>query len=445
MRFTAPLILVFSILSLPLTAQQSYSLKQAQEYALKNSPVVINKQLEKEIASKKVWELTASGLPQVEATGNFQNFIDIPTTVVPANAFNPMAPSDELVGLRFGTDYNVTGAITVNQLIFNGSYFVGLQASKTYQLLAEKDVKKAELEVKEMVAQSYYSILILQENLLILDSSFAKMQKLLVDTKILAENKVIESTDADQLEVNVLTVKNAVDQMKRQLEVSKNLLKLNMGLPLDVEVVLTDDASVFVQVLNPESAMAVSFDVQNNIDYQLMQVQFSLARLDMKNKQAGYMPSLGAFFNHQQQAFRNDFDFFDKDKNWFPATIWGLSLQVPIFSSGMRMSQVSQARIKTEQVQTAIEQLENSLKVQSLKLQSDFSGALDTYENEKKKAEVTAEILRKTEIKFKEKVASGLELTQVQNQYLNAEASRVNALYNLITTKIALDKLYGKL
>lgn len=421
--------------------QEAYSLKQAQDYALQNSPVVKAKQLEREIASKKVYELTATGLPQIAASGNFQNFLDIPTTVVPANAFSPSAPADELVALRFGTDYNVTGSFTVNQLIFNGSYFVGLQASKTYQLLAEKDVKKAELEVKEMVAQSYYSILILQENLQILDSSYVKMEKLLNDTRILVENKVIESTDADQLEVNVITVKNALEQARRQLEVSKSLLKLNMGMPLDKEIALTDDASVFVQALAPPPA----FDTQANVDFQILQVQHSLAILDMKNKRAAYLPSLGAFFNHQQQAFRNEFDFFDKDKNWFPATIWGLSLEVPIFSSGMRMSQVSQAKIKAEQVQVAIDQMENSLKVQALKLQADYTGALDTYESEKKKTAVTAEILRKTEIKFKEKVASGLELTQIQNQYLNAEAARVNAIYNLITSKIALDKLYGKL
>ena len=176
-RIKLPLFCLFlgSILPIFLVAQtteNSFSLKQAQDYALKNNYQIKNAQLDVTIAKKKVWETTAYGLPQVMAEAKFQNFIDLPTNLIPANAFNPLAPEGEFAELQFGTDYNTSATISASQLIFDGSYIVGLQAARTYQELSINNKKKTDEEIKYAVAQAYHTVLVAKENEKVLAQSF---------------------------------------------------------------------------------------------------------------------------------------------------------------------------------------------------------------------------------------------------------------------------------
>ncbi len=423
-------------------SQQSFTLKQAQDYALEHNQEVLNADLDLQIAEKKVWETTASGLPQISAKGELQNFIDIPTTVLPANAFNPLAPADELVGVKFGTDYNVTGTLQVSQLLFSGNYLVGLQAAKTYTSLSKQMKDKSEQDVKSSVANAYYTVLVLQENVVTLDSTLIKMKELLNTTQILVDNKVMESTNASQLQLSVLQVENGITKVKSQLAVAYSLLKMEMGMDLTGEITLADTYS---DITNSAANYAdEKFSSANNIDYQLLETQLKLNELSLKNTKANYLPSLAAFLSHQQVAMRNDFDFFDGDKDWFPTTVWGLTLNIPIFSSGQRASQVSQAKLEVQKTENTIAQLDKGLQLQYIQFSSQYNSAKDAFETQKKAVDVAKEILNSTEIKYKEGVVSSMELTQVQNQLLQAQTDLTNAGFELIKAKLDLDKLFNK-
>jgi len=423
-------------------SQQNFTLKQAQDYALEHNQEVLNADLDLQIAEKKVWETTASGLPQISAKGELQNFIDIPTTVLPANAFNPLAPADELVGVKFGTDYNVTGTLQVSQLLFSGNYLVGLQAAKTYTSLSKQMKDKSEQEVKSSVANAYYTVLVLQENVITLDSTLLKMKELLNTTQILVDNKVMESTNASQLQLSVLQVENGITKVKSQLEVAYSLLKMEMGMDLTTAITLADTYSDITN--NAVNYADEKFSSANNIDYQLLETQLKLNELSLKNTKANYLPSLAAFLSHQQVAMRNDFDFFDGDKDWFPTTVWGLTLNIPIFSSGQRASQVSQAKLEVQKTENTIAQLDKGLQLQYIQFSSQYNSAKDAFETQKRAVEVAKEILNSTEIKYKEGVVSSMELTQVQNQLLQAQTDLTNAGFELIKAKLDLDKLFNK-
>lgn len=423
-------------------SQQSFTLKQAQDYALEHNQEVLNADLDLQIAEKKVWETTASGLPQISAKGELQNFIDIPTTVLPANAFNPLAPADELVGVKFGTDYNVTGTVQVSQLLFSGNYLVGLQAAKTYTSLSKQMKDKSEQDVKSSVANAYYTVLVLQENVVTLDSTLLKMKDLLNTTQILVDNKVMESTNASQLKLSVLQVENGIAKVKSQLEVAYSLLKMEMGMDLSAAISLSDTyADITTSAANYANE---KFSSNNNIDYQLLETQLKLNELSLKNTKANYLPSLAAFLSHQQVAMRNDFDFFDGDKDWYPTTVWGLTLNIPIFSSGQRASQVSQAKLEVQKTENTIAQLDKGLQLQYIQFSSQYNNAKDAFETQKKAVDVAEEILNSTEIKYKEGVVSSMELTQVQNQLLQAQTDLTNAGFELIKAKLDLDKLFNK-
>lgn len=419
-------------------AQNSFSLEAAKQYALEHNKDFQNARLDELIMKKKVWETTAQGLPQISAEGSFQNFVDIPTQVLPANAFNPLAPADQLVGVKFGTDYNVTGSISVSQLVFSGNYIVGLQAVKAstelYSVLSEKKA----IDIKANVTEAYYTVLVLQENRGILDETLLTMQELLAATQKLVDAKVMVSTNAKQLELSVLQVQNGISQIDAQISMAKDLLKYQTGMPLNNQIevegnlaMATDDATQ----VNPNQ----------NIDYILLENQLQLNELSLKNTKANYMPTLAAFLTHQQVAQRNDFDFFDGDKPWYPTTIWGLQLNVPIFSSGQKSAQVSQAKIEVEKTQNQLDFVEQGLQLQINQATTSYNLAKQTLELKQKSIEVAQQVFNDNQILYKEGAVSSIELTQSQSQLLQTQTEYTNALYELVKAKVALDKLGNKL
>lgn len=437
MKIGSTLLLLLCVGTLNVFSQQSYSLKQAQDYAIENNMKVKNAILDQEIAEKKVWETTAQGLPQASASGRFQNNVVLPTTVLPAKAFNPAAPDGQLVGLKFGTQYNINGTIAVSQLVFSGNYLVGLQASKMYTNMSAKMKDKAVVDVKKDVSQAYYTILVLNQNKEILDSTLLMMNKLLDETKILVEEKVIESTNADQLSISVMQVQNGIKQVENQIVVANQMLNYQMGLPLETEITLTDDLSAFKSDI---SEISVSdYSINNNINKQVLDVQLSLNELSLKNTKANFLPTLSAFYNLQRTAQRNQTDFFNNDKPWYPTALWGLSLNIPIFSSGMRMSQVKQAKLEVEKTANTIEQTDLGLKLQLSQAVANYNTAVNSYQIAISSSDYAKKVLENTTIKYKEGVASSLELTQAQNQYLQAQTSVSNALFEVVKSRIELN------
>jgi len=424
-------------------AQNSFTLKEAITYGISNSPEMKNADLDLEIAEKKVWETTAMGLPQISASADFKNFIDIPTTVVPANMFNPMAPEGEMSGLKFGTEYNLTGSLQVSQLIFSGNYLVGLQASRTYTSISQQFKEKKEISVKESITSAYYTVMVLKANSAVLDSTILTVEELYAHAKILVEEKVTEPNSADQLELTTLQVKNAISQIKQQIVVAKNLLKFNMGYDMASEIELTESLDAFTE--GTISEVNASINTEENIDHKILATQLKLNELDLKNKKANYLPTLAGFFSHQRAAQRNEFNFFDGNESWYPTTLWGLQLDIPIFSSGQKASQVSQAKLEVMKSQNTIQQLDEGLKLQIAQASAEYQTALESFELKNKSAEVAQKILNNTIIKYKEGVVSSMDLTQAQNQFLQTQTELVNANFNLLNTKLKIDKLQNKL
>lgn len=419
--------------------QNSFNLEQAKKYALENSYTLKTSETEYRKAQQKIREIIALGLPQINAEGSFQNSLVLPTTVIPANAFNPMADPDELIGLKFGTDYNVTGSVSVSQLLFDGSYIVGLQATKGLARLNELMIKKSEQDVLNEVTKAYYAVLVAGENSRTLKYSLQKVEKIYNETKIIFDNGLIESQDVDQLQITVSTLKNAINRADRMKTVAIEMLKFQIGMPLDQQLSLSDSLLTNVDSLGNQIPSSV-MNYNSNIDHQLVQTQIMLNELDMKNQRMGYFPSLGAFFTQQYQALRNDFNFFS-NLPWYPATMWGIQLKIPIFSSGMRKAKVEQAKINIEKSQIQLTQLDQSLQLKLFSLVNEFTTSAESVKIQKESLALADDIQRKSLVKYKEGVISSLELTQAQNQYLNAQSNYINALYSLINAQAEIDHL----
>jgi len=423
--------------------KSEFTMKEAQTYALENNGKVKNAKLDLQIAEKKVWETTAIGLPQVSASGAFQNFMDIPTSVIPANSFDASAPDDAILEMRFGTDYTMNGGLQVNQLIFSGNYLVAIQATQAFLAVSQNVITKNEIDVKHLVAEAYITVLVLEANKKILTSTLESIESIYSDTKILVEEKVIEAINANQIELSVLQTKNGLTKVESQVEGAKDFLKLHMGMDLNADIKLTENIDVFLA--QTEKVEDTKLNPESTIDHQILASQLTLNKLALKNTKANYLPNLAAFFSHQQTALRNEFNITDSDQNLYPTTIWGINLSIPIFSSGQRASQVSQAKLEVLKTQNTIEQADKGIALQISTATSDLNRAREVFKTEKRAIEVAKKVLDNTEIKFKEGLVSSMELTQAQSQYLVAQSNGVRATYNLLKAKFSIDKLSNKL
>lgn len=421
----------------------SFSLQEAQDYAIKHNYQNQNAIKDIEIAKKKVWETTAIGLPQVNAEGQIQRFIDIPTQVAPANAFNPLAPEGELATFQFGLNYNNSVGISASQLIFDGSYIVGLQAAKTYKELSINSQAKTEIELKDAVAQAYYTVLATEKNVVVLKNSLEATQKMLTETKALYREGLTEEQNVDQLELNVNALQTNFEIAEDQRDFAKKLLNIQLGLPIETQVTLTEQLDNLVTT-NQNSLADKKFSAENHIDYELTVTNMKLSQLNLRKEKYSFLPTLSAFFSHQQQNFGNELDVFSGDARWFPATIVGLNLKLPILTSGARLSKVSQAKIEFEKMENTAKEVEQNLKYQAELAASNFDTAKETFDNQKDNLALAQKIYDKTVKKYDAGIASSLELTQAQNQLLSAEGNYIKAVLDLLNARSALEKSYGQ-
>lgn len=444
MKKLSLITVLFCLLTINIIAQdsQAFSLEQAQSYALEHNYEKINTDKDLLIAKKKVWETTGIGLPQVDVEAKLQNFIDLPTSLVPASAFNPAAPADEYAELQFGTDWNNTVGISATQLLFDGSYLVGLKASKIYKQYAEQNVAKTEIEVKENVAQAYYLALVAQENKKILEQTAKTTQDLLEQTTRVYQEGLAEEQSVDQLKLTLTEIENSLTNANRQIIISLNLLKFQIGMDISNKVELTDDIDKLLIFKNKENPLSNNFDFSSHIDFQLIKTNEHLMKLNWSKEKFAFAPSVAAFFNHQQQNMSNDFDAFSGG-NWYPQTLWGLSLKLPILSGTTRFAKTSQAKIEYLKAQTQVKQVEQSLQLQAQQKQAEYVSALDIYNNNKEGLNIAEKINNQSIKKYNEGVISSLELAQTQNQYLQIEAKYIKALLDLFNAKSNLNKALG--
>ena len=437
------LILTLSILIpiLSIGQQQSFTLEQAQVYGLENREQIKNSQLDLLAAKKKVWETTAIGLPQINAEGNFQEYLNIPTSVVDASFMNPNAPPGEVVSFRMGQKYNVTGGINASQLIFDGSYIVGLQVSKFYTQFVESSIEKSEQEIQFNIAQAFYNVLIARDNLKLIDSLEQSATKLLEDTKVIFGQGMIEKEEVDQLEFNQLRLNSIRVNTSRQYTVSVHFLKLQMGYPMHGDIEIIGDLNEYLKQIEFEFA-DLKGSIQENINLVMLNQQKRLSEYDLKNKRYQHFPQLAAFFQHQYMAFRPEFDLF-QDKPWYPSTAWGITLKIPILSSGMRAMQVQQAKIEVEKNENSIKELERTLQFQEIQTKANFENALSQIKTERKNVELAKNIYNNTALKKEIGMVNSLQVTQTYAQLLTAQTDYLNTVLQVLQAKNELDNLYG--
>lgn len=439
-KFIIPLC---SVIAFSASAQDKtdFSLEEALEYALEHNIEVQNSMLDLEIAHKQSLEATSMGLPQISIQGQFSNFLNLPVQVVGANFINPNAPEGETIAFKAGTDYNASGTFQVNQLLFNGSYIVGLQVAKFFVNFSETAVLSSKVEALYNVTQAYQIASVGKENLIFVDSMVILTNKLVEDQREFVNMGLLAEENLDQLEYSLLSAKSAQTSARIQYNNALNLLKLTMGYPMNADLNLLNNAT---DLLNQEISSPTQGDITQNMNYQLLEKQKVLSEYNLKNYRYGQLPTLGAFFQQTYNAYRNEFNFF-ADERWFPQTLWGIQLNIPIFSGGQKYAQIAQAKIRVMKDENTLKQLEQSLLMQELQFKSELIGAKQNLELQQRNVELAGKIYSNAITRKEIGNGNALEVTQKYNQLMIAQQQYFGSMIDVFKAQLNLDKLYNKL
>ena len=436
-------LILFSFGLFTLKAQQTepyqFSLQQAIDFALKHQSSVLNADIDVQIAKNKVNETTGIGLPQVSTNFSFQDFVKVPVSLIPGEFFGE--PAGTFIPVQFGVKYQSTLGLEASQLLFDGSYLVGLQASKTYKELSIRNSKRTKIETAVAVTKAYYSVLVSNEQLSLLDANLTRLKKSLNDTEAYFKNGFVEKIDLDRLKVLSNNLETERQNVIRLLDLNTKLLKFQMGMPIETGLKLTDgisDIQIDTEVLLPDSNAYI-----NRVEYSLLQTQKKLNELNLKRYKSEFLPSIAAF-GATSSIYQNN-NFSELYDTRFPTTVVGLRLSLPIISGGQRIFKIKSAALEVKKSANDLTNAKNGISLEIAQAKTSYQNGYQSLENQKRNMELSKEVLRVAKIKYEQGVGSSLEVTSAETALKESQNNYINALYDLLINKVNLDRALGKI
>jgi len=419
------------------------SARQAVDYALANQSSVKTAKLDELIQLALNKEVSGRALPTIKGTGSYQYNPILQKQQIDLHNFDPSVPVGTYQPVAFGLAHNVAGEVRLDQVLFDPSVLVALQARQTLEELANRNVKRSEIDVKVSVYKAYYNILAANKALTILKGNMATLEKLLGETKEIYKNGMAEKLDVDRLSVQMTNMQTEITKLRNVIEVGTAALKFQMGMPMAQQVTLTD--SLTTEAIADQSAVNTEhFDYSQRIEYQVLQSQKRAYEYDLKRYKLAGVPSLSLFASTGALRGSSKFDYF-QSQSWYGYVSTGVQLSVPIFTGLQRKRQVDQAFLTVKKTEENMENLKLSIDLEQSQSASSFRNNLLTLQSQEDNMKLAQEVYSTTQTKYKEGVGSSLEMSNAENDMLTAQRNYFDALYQTIVAKIDYLKAYGKL
>ena len=421
----------------------SFSLNEAVEFAQDSSYATINAKRDVAKALKQKWETTADGLPQINAAADYENRLKQIVTPLPSEVLG--GEPGGFTNVRFGTKQNMNVSATLSQLIFDGSYIVALQAAKTFLAYSDNLEQQTKLDIRQETINAYGNVLVAKNFIEIIENNKAIAQNNLKETRAIYENGFAEEEDVEQLEITFQQLSNQLRNAKRNYKLSKEALKMVLGIPVNETIILTDELERLAKKdMMAKALLDDSFEPKSTIDYKIADNLVKQRELEVKREKSNALPTLSGFVNYGTVANKDEFVFFDEGTQWFNYSIVGISLDIPIFSSFRRRARTQRAEIAEEQAVTQRKQALEQIKLAYDQAESDFEMAIDNYHTAVKNLDLAERIADKNRTKFKEGIATSFELRQAQTQLYSAQNEYLNAMQSVINQKAKLEKVINK-
>jgi outer membrane protein len=424
----------------PPDSTYSFSIQDCISYAYQHQHDVKNASLDVTSAGYKVKEIIGQGLPQVSGSAAFQDYFKIPVTLIPGEFFNEPGT---FIPLKFGVTYQSNLTVNVNQILFDPNYIIGLQGSRTYKQLYERSYARTKIETNVNVTKAYYQVLVNVEQLKLLNADIDQLKQQMDETVARNKQGFVEQVDVDRITVQYNSLVTNRENTKRMLILDYQLLKFQMGMPIEHAIILKDKLEAIQLNANIADTTADSSVYHHRIEYNLLETQKRINEFSLKSEKAQYLPKLTANGSYSASYQNNSFgNLYSTD---YPSGYIGLSVNIPIFSGGQRLNQVREAKITVLKSQNDLDDMKNTVNLQVNEARTSYINGLQTLNDQKKNMDLAMEVLRVSKIKYEQGVGSSIEVTQAQTALQDADNSYIQGLYDALVSKVDLDQAYGRI
>ena len=439
------LLLIFLLFFNSIVGQdlpESLTLNEAIEFGLSNNRSIINADREILKAKKERWKTIAIGLPQVSSQINYQNFLEMPISLVPSEFFGGKAGTFE--ELTFGTEQIMVGSVKMEQLLFDGSYLVGLEASRVYLKISENLFEKTNLEVKKLIVNTYTNVLIAKLNISFLEKNKIALEANLREITELFKTGFEEQETVEQTQLSLSQINNQLKYAKNLMKITQEMVKFIIGYPAEKKLILESELEdIFNEDVFFDSIPSIN-QIDNNIDIRIADNNVKSEELQFKYEKSKSLPKLSGFINQTYTGNSNDFTFTDSQQKWYGSSIVGLNLTIPLFSSFGRSAISQKAKISLDQAITQLTETQERIKIEVNAAYNDYQLSIDNYFTEKENLRLAESIEKKNQNKFFEGVVQSFELRMAQIQLYSAQNNYVTAIQSVINKKIILETLLNK-
>lgn len=417
----------------------SFDLQGAVAHALEHNYSAINASRDIEDAQKQKWETIATGLPQISGAVSYQNQLKQPVTLLPAEFFGgDPGTYQEVV---FGQAQSMAATATLTQKIFDGSYLVGIQATKTFLDYSHNVQEKTGLEVRKSVVQAYGNVLLARESVQISRRNKATLEKNLRDTKAIYENGLGDQESVDQLQITLSTVDNQLKHAVRLEKISLQMFNLILGLPIDSPTRLTEDLDALTQKQVDPGLLEAEFNIGNNVDFKLAENLNEQRQLELKLAKSHALPTLNAFINYGGNSFSDDFNFLNSGQKWYGSSVVGVDLNIPIFSSLGRSASTQRAKIALEKAKTQFTETQQRILLELERAKSDYILSIEQYGTSRDNLALAERIERQNQVKYEEGLAGSFDLRQAQTQLYASQQEYLQSMVDVINSKVELETI----
>jgi outer membrane protein TolC len=435
-----PFLLALAIALPSLTKAQekhTFNLQECIDYAYEHQDSIRNAKLDIERADYQVKEILGSGFPQISGNANLQDYLKVPTSLIPGEL---AGQPGQLIPVQFTQKYSSSLGINVDQLLFDGTFLVGVQASKTFRELSQRNLDRTRIAANIAVTKAYYQVLVSSEQITLLDANVKQLKQQLDETVEMNKQGFVEKIDADRLKVLYNNLQTTRSTTLRMLALSYQLLKFQMGMPVGDQLVLKDKID---DISFEPAALAASDSTayRNRIEYELLQTNRKLNELDVKRYKSMLLPSLSAFGSSSYSFIENSFGKLYDQK--YPSTLVGVRLKVPVFTGFQTKSRISQARIDLQKTDNVINGFKKAINLQIEQARTLYANGVETLGSQRENMDLAREVLRVSRIKYEQGVGSSIEVTQAQTALQEAENTYIQALYNALVSKVDLEAANG--
>jgi len=418
----------------------SFSAKQAVDYALQNAVQVKNALLDIRLQYQQNKQITAAALPHISGSVDFTDFLSIPTQLIPAEFAG--GPAGTYFPVKFGTKYTGSYGANLQQIIFDGQVFVGLQARKAAIKNAELTADITKEQIKANVYKVYYQLVVAKRQITTLDANIDNYEKLLHDTKIIYNNGFAEKLDVDKVQVQLINLQTQKLKAENQIEAGKEGLKLLMNIPQSDSLYLSDTLSDEELKSN---ILDAGYNYEDRKQFQQLETAIELGKYNVKRYQLSRIPTLTFSANYNNNAQRTTFNFFKKDEPWYSSSFLSLHLAIPIFDGGERQANINSARLNLQKLTNNADQLKQSIDNDVAQARINMKSAILTMDAQKKNIDLAQQVYNSTKLKYEQGLGSNQEISTAQADLVTAQNNYYGSLYDAIIAKIDYLTATGKL